>query len=627
MVVISENQLLGLQYVQSHSHDLKGLNLDGVTLDLSDLDIGDAVVHEDHGVGRYSGLQTLNLSNMDAEYVILKYADDDKLYVPISALNLIARYSGVDSESAPLHRLGSGQWKKVRNNACKKLQDVAVELLNIHAQRASHKKVPIKDPDEEYDAFISSFPFDTTPDQQNAIDDVFKDMTSDIPMDRLLCGDVGFGKTEVAMRAAFLAVKSSKQVMVLVPTTLLAQQHYENFKNRFANLSVNIEIMSRFRSNNQLNAVKLSLSEGVLDIIIGTHKIIQQDIKPRRLGLIILDEEHRFGVSQKEQIKKHRSKIDVLTLTATPIPRTLNMSILGIRDLSIMSTPPSGRIAIKTFVQQWDEKNIREGILREISRGGQVYFLHNRVNDIDRFARGIRLLLPEAKVGIAHGKMRKRELEQVMVNFYNQRFNVLVCTTIIETGIDIPSANTIFIDRADKLSLSQLHQIRGRVGRSHHKAYAYLIVPPQKIMTQDAIKRLDAITSINNLGSGLTLSMHDLEIRGAGEILGNDQSGQIREIGFNLYNELLKDAIKALKLGKDTTLVSEYRQLIEIDLHAPALIPADYLPDVRTRLVLYKRISACLDCDSLYKLQVEIIERFGLLPEHLQTLFSIHKLH
>ena len=429
-------------------------------------------------------------------------------------------------------------------------------------------------------------------------------MTSDSPMDRLICGDVGFGKTEVAMRAAFLATQSGKQVLVLVPTTLLAQQHYENFKDRFADWPVNIEVMSRFRSKKQLDGVKQAITDGTADIIIVTHKLLQQDINPKRLGLFILDEEHRFGVTQKEQIKKYRAEIDVLTLTATPIPRTLNMSISGIRDLSIIATPPARRLAIKTFVQQWKMETIREGMLREIKRGGQVYFLHNKVDDIDRIARDIEQIMPEAKVAVAHGQMRERELEQVMLDFYHQRFNILVCTTIIETGIDIPSANTIFIDRADKLGLAQLYQIRGRVGSSHHRAYAYLIVPPQKAMTKDAIKLLEAIESIEDLGAGFTLATHDMEIRGAGELLGDDQSGQMQEIGFGLYNELLERAVNALKSGQEPSLTMTDRHFIEIDLHVPALIPNDYLPDVHTRLVLYKRISAATDSNALKELQV-----------------------
>jgi len=626
LAVIAEPQLFGQQVMQRRRRSRKKRDSEAVIRNLAELTIGDAVVHEDHGVGRYLGLQSLDVGEIETEYVTLEYAKGDKLYVPVSALDLISRYSGASPELAPLHKLGSGQWEKARKRAAEKVRDVATELLDIYAQRAAHKKDPLNDPDEHYASFSADFPFETTPDQQDAIDDVVKDMTSDKPMDRLVCGDVGFGKTEVAMRAAFIATQSGKQVMVLVPTTLLAQQHYENFKDRFADWPIHIEVMSRFRSKKQLDAVKDSMSNGTADIIIGTHKLIQQDINPKRLGLFILDEEHRFGVTQKEQIKKYRANIDVLTLTATPIPRTLNMSISGIRDLSIIATPPARRLAIKTFVQEWNGDKIREGILREIKRGGQVYFLHNKVDDIDRVAREIELLVPEAKVTVAHGQMRERELEQVMLDFYHQRFNVLVCTTIIETGIDIPSANTIFIDRADKLGLAQLYQIRGRVGRSHHRAYAYLLVPPKNVMTKDAVKRLEAIESIEDLGAGFTLATHDMEIRGAGEILGDDQSGQMQEIGFGLYNELLERAVNALKSGKDPSLSIDQRQFIEIDLHVAALIPDDYLADIHTRLVMYKRISAAKDNEALRELQVEMIDRFGLLPEQVQTLFAIHEL-
>ena len=626
ITIIAEPQLFGQQVMQRRRRSRKKRDSDAIIRNLAELTVGDAVVHEDHGVGRYLGLQTLDVGDVATEYVTLEYAKGDKLYVPVSALDLISRYSGAAPELAPLHKLGSGQWEKAKRKAAKKVRDVAAELLDIYAQRAAHKKTPLNKPEDHYAVFSATFPFETTPDQQDAIDDVLKDMTSDKPMDRLICGDVGFGKTEVAMRAAFLATQSGKQVMVLVPTTLLAQQHYENFKDRFADWPVNIEVMSRFQSKKKLDSVKNSLSDGTADIIIGTHKLIQQDINPKQLGLFILDEEHRFGVSQKEQIKKYRAEIDVLTLTATPIPRTLNMSISGIRDLSIITTPPARRLAIKTFVQQWNAEKIREGMLREIKRGGQVYFLHNKVEDIDRVAREIEQFVPEAKIAVAHGQMRERELEQVMLDFYHQRFNVLVCTTIIETGIDIPSANTIFIDRADKLGLAQLYQIRGRVGRSHHRAYAYLITPPQNAMTKDAIKRLEAIESIEELGAGFTLASHDMEIRGAGELLGDDQSGQMQEIGFGLYNELLERAVHALKSGKDPSLSLDQRHFIEIDLHVPALIPNDYLPDVHTRLVLYKRISAAKNNEALRELQVEMIDRFGLLPEQIQTLFAIHEL-
>lgn len=626
IAVIAETQLFGQQVMQRRRRSRKKRDSDAVIRNLAELTVGDAVVHEDHGVGRYLGLQTLDVGDVATEYVTLEYAKGDKLYVPVAALDLISRYSGAAPELAPLHKLGSGQWEKARKRAAEKVRDVAAELLDIYAQRAAHTKPAISDPDEQYAAFSAAFPFETTPDQQDAIDAVVEDMTSTKPMDRLVCGDVGFGKTEVAMRAAFLATQAGKQVMVLVPTTLLAQQHYENFKDRFADWPVHIEVMSRFRSKKQLDGVKDAMEDGTADIIIGTHKLLQQDIKPKRLGLFILDEEHRFGVTQKEQIKKFRAEIDVLTLTATPIPRTLNMSISGIRDLSIIATPPARRLAIKTFVQQWKAENIREGMLREIKRGGQVYFLHNKVDDIDRVAREIEQIVPEAKVTIAHGQMRERELEQVMLDFYHQRFNVLVCTTIIETGIDIPSANTIFIDRADKLGLAQLYQIRGRVGRSHHRAYAYLIVPPQKAMTKDAVKRLEAIESIEDLGAGFTLATHDMEIRGAGELLGDEQSGQMQEIGFTLYNELLERAVNALKSGKEPSLNITDRHFVEIDLHVPALIPTDYLPDVHTRLVLYKRIAAAPDNDALRELQVEMIDRFGLLPEQVQTLFAVHEI-
>ncbi len=626
IAIIAEPQLFGQQVMQRRRRSRKKRDADAVIKNLAELTIGDAVVHEDHGVGRYLGLQTLDVGDVVTEYVTLEYAKGDKLYVPVAALDLISRYSGAAPELAPLHRLGSGQWQKARRKAAEKVRDIAAELLDLYAQRAAHKKVPLDKPDDSYAVFESQFPFETTPDQQDAIDDVIKDMTSDTPMDRLICGDVGFGKTEVAMRAAFLATQSGKQVMILVPTTLLAKQHYENFKDRFADWPVHIAVMSRFQTKKQIDHVKEAMTAGKADIIIGTHKLIQQDINPKRLGLFILDEEHRFGVNQKEKIKKYRSEIDVLTLTATPIPRTLNMSISGIRDLSIIATPPPRRLAIKTFVQQWDNNTIREGILREIKRGGQVYFLHNKVEDIDRIARELEQIIPEANVGVAHGQMRERDLEHVMLDFYHQRFNVLVCTTIIETGIDIPSANTIFIDRADKLGLAQLYQIRGRVGRSHHRAYAYLIVPPEKTMTNDAIKRLEAIESIEDLGAGFTLATHDMEIRGAGELLGDEQSGQMQEIGFGLYNELLERAVTALKSGKDPSVDGLDRQFIEIDLHVPALIPNDYLADVHSRLILYKRISAAKDNETLRELQVEMIDRFGLLPEQIQTLFAIHEI-
>ncbi|MDT8311455.1 MAG: transcription-repair coupling factor [Methylophaga sp.] len=624
LAVIAETQLFGQQVMQRRRRSRKKRDSDAIIRNLAELSIGDAVVHEDHGVGRYLGLQSLDIGDVEAEYVTLEYAKGDKLYVPVAALELISRYSGAAPELAPLHQLGSTHWEKARRRAAEKARDVAAELLDIYAKRAVNKKQPMTAPDDQYAAFSGAFPFETTPDQQDAIDAVIADMQSETPMDRLICGDVGFGKTEVAMRAAFLAVQSGKQVLVLVPTTLLAQQHYENFKDRFADWPVKVEVLSRFRSKKQLDTVKSAITDGTADIIIGTHKLLQQDIQPKRLGLFVLDEEHRFGVTQKEQLKKYRTHIDVLTLTATPIPRTLNMSISGIRDLSIIATAPARRLAIKTFVLQWDAEKVREGMLREIKRGGQVYYLHNKVEDIDRVARELEGLMPEARIAIAHGQMPERELEQVMLDFYHQRFNVLVCTTIIETGIDVPSANTIFIDRADKLGLAQLYQIRGRVGRSHHRAYAYLITPPQKAMTADAIKRLEAIESIEDLGAGFTLATHDMEIRGAGELLGDEQSGQMQEIGFGLYNDLLERAVKALKSGQTPSIDNIDRHMVEIDLHVPALIPADYLPDVHNRLVLYKRIAAAPDKEALHELQVEMVDRFGLLPDPVRTLFAIH---
>ncbi|MEX1201408.1 MAG: transcription-repair coupling factor [Methylophaga sp.] len=626
LAVIAETQLFGQQVMQRRRRSRKKRDSDAIIRNLAELSIGDAVVHEDHGVGRYLGLQSLDVGDVEAEYVTLEYAKGDKLYVPVASLELISRYSGAAPELAPLHQLGTTQWEKARRRAAEKARDVAAELLDIYAKRAANKKQPMMAPDDQYAAFSGAFPFETTPDQQDAIDAVITDMQSDTPMDRLVCGDVGFGKTEVAMRAAFLAVQSGKQVLVLVPTTLLAQQHYENFKDRFADWPVKVEVLSRFRSKKQLDTVKSAITDGTADIIIGTHKLLQQDIQPKRLGLFVLDEEHRFGVTQKEQLKKYRTHIDVLTLTATPIPRTLNMSISGIRDLSIIATAPARRLAIKTFVLQWDAEKVREGMLREIKRGGQVYYLHNKVEDIDRVARELESLMPEARIAIAHGQMRERELEQVMLDFYHQRFNVLVCTTIIETGIDVPSANTIFIDRADKLGLAQLYQIRGRVGRSHHRAYAYLITPPQNAMTADAVKRLEAIESIEDLGAGFTLATHDMEIRGAGELLGDEQSGQMQEIGFGLYNELLERAVKALKSGQTPSTDNLDRHMVEIDLHVPALIPADYLPDVHNRLVLYKRIAAAADKDALHELQVEMVDRFGLLPDQVKTLFAVHEM-
>ena len=624
--IITESQLFGEQVMQRRRRKGRTRDSDAVVRNLAELNPGAPVVHEEHGVGRYLGLQTLGINGVETEFLALEYAGGDKLYVPVSSLHLISRYTGAAPEQAPLHKLGSDQWAKARKKAAEKVRDVAAELLELYAKRAARPGHAFPRPDEQYRAFASAFPFEETPDQLAAIDDVINDMVSGRPMDRLVCGDVGFGKTEVALRAAFLAVISGKQVAVLVPTTLLAQQHLQNFCDRFADWPIRIESLSRMRTASQQDTVLKGVEEGTVDIVIGTHKLLQRDVKFKRLGLVVLDEEHRFGVRQKEQLKALRAEVDVLTLTATPIPRTLNMSLSGLRDLSIIATPPSRRLAIKTFVREWDKNLIREACLREISRGGQVYFLHNEVKTIDKATAQLNELVPEARTEIAHGQMHERELERVMRDFYHHRFNVLVCTTIIETGIDIPSANTIIINRADKFGLAQLHQLRGRVGRSYHQAYAYLIVPSRKLMTSDAVKRLEAIESLEDLGAGFTLATHDLEIRGAGELLGDEQSGQMQEVGFTLYTELLERAVQALKLGRIPDLDAPSNHDAEIDLRIPALLPADYAPDVHARLVLYKRIASAESEDELKDLQVELIDRFGLLPEAAKNLFRVTQL-
>ena len=625
LVIITEPQLFGERALQQRRRRPRR-DADVIVRNLTDLNVGAPVVHEDHGVGRYLGLQTLSVGGFETEFLTLEYAGGDKLYVPVASMHLISRYTGSSPESAPLHKLGSDQWQKARRKAAERVHDVAAELLDIYARRAARKGYAARVDDDEYQAFASAFPFEETPDQAQAIEAVLADMRSERPMDRVVCGDVGFGKTEVAMRAAFIAAQSGRQVAVLVPTTLLAQQHYQNFSDRFADWPVRIDVLSRFRSKKQSDSIVEAFRAGKLDILIGTHKILQGDIKPKNLGLVVIDEEHRFGVRQKEKFKALRSEVDLLTLTATPIPRTLNMSLSGLRDLSIIATPPVQRLAIKTFITEWNSAIIREACLREIKRGGQVYFLHNEVETIDRIGRELRELLPEAGIEIGHGQMRERELEQVMLDFYHRRFNILLCTTIIESGIDVPTANTILINRADRLGLAQLHQLRGRVGRSHHRAYAYLMVPPRQAMTQDAIKRIEAIESLEDLGAGFTLATHDLEIRGAGELLGDEQSGQIQEIGFTLYSELLERAVAALKAGRRPELDRPLNHGPEVDLHMPALIPADYLPDVHGRLVLYKRIASASDHDELRELQVEMIDRFGLLPDPVKQLFAVTEL-
>ena len=627
LAVISEAQLFGEQVVQRRRRKTQRTrDADALIRDLTELDVGAPVVHEDHGVGRYLGMQTLDVGGITTEFITIEYAGGDKLYVPVASLHLISRYTGDTADNAPLHKLGSDQWAKAKRRAAEKVRDVAAELLDIYARRAARKGHAFPAPDLHYRAFASAFPFEETPDQQAAIDAVLNDMQGTQPMDRLICGDVGFGKTEVAMRAAFMAVHNGKQVAVLVPTTLLAQQHYQNFQDRFADWPVKVESLSRFRSGKQQDAVMQGLADGGVDIVIGTHKLLQEGITFKRLGLVIVDEEHRFGVRQKEWLKSLRSEVHILTLTATPIPRTMNMALSGMRDLSLIATPPSRRLAIKTFVREWDNGLLREAFLRELKRGGQVFFLHNEVKTIEKTARELAALVPEARVQIAHGQMRERDLEQVMLDFYHHRFNVLVCTTIIETGIDIPNANTIVIHNADHFGLAQLHQLRGRVGRSHHQAYAYLVVPPRKTMTADAIKRLEAIEALEDLGAGFTLATHDLEIRGAGELLGDEQSGQMHEIGFTLYTQLLERAVKALKSGRRPELDAPLSRGGEIELRVPALIPEDYLPDVHSRLVMYKRIASADSSDALRELQVEMIDRFGLLPEPLKNLFRITEL-
>ena len=599
---------------------------DTIIRDLTELTVGAPIVHVDHGVGRYQGLLSMDVGGMAGEFLTIEYARGDKLYVPVSQLGLVSRYSGTAPELAPLHSLGGDAWERARRKAAEKVRDVAAELLAIYAQRQARGGESLPIDRQLVEEFGSSFPFEETPDQESAIEAVLDDLAAPRAMDRVICGDVGFGKTEVALRAAFATATAGKQVAVLVPTTLLAQQHYRNFADRFADWPVRVDVLSRFKSTREVNEALKRLADGQIDVIVGTHKLLQSDIKFKNLGLVIVDEEQRFGVRQKEQLKKLRAEVDLLTMTATPIPRTLNMAMAGLRDLSLIATPPAHRSAVRTFISAWDPATIREALQRELSRGGQVYFLHNEVQSIERTVRELEELVPEARIRIAHGQMPERELEGVMADFHRQRFNVLVCTTIIETGIDIPTANTIIIDRADRFGLAQLHQLRGRVGRSHHRAYAYLVVPDRKSITADAQKRLEALASLEELGAGFTLATHDLEIRGAGELLGDEQSGQIQEIGFGLYTELLDRAVRALKSGKvpDFDLSSEHET--EVELHLPALIPDDYLGDVHTRLTLYKRIASARSEDDLRDLQVEMIDRFGLLPEPTKQLFAVASL-
>ena len=626
VAVITESQLFGARAAQRRRRRTAGRDLEGLVRDLDELRIGAPVVHESHGVGRYAGLEVLTVGGADGEFLRIDYADDDKLYVPVGSLHLVSRYTGMDPEAAPLHKLGSRQWQRARQRAAARVADVAAELLEVQARRASRPGVAFEVDPEYLHGFEAAFRFEETPDQSSTIDQVVADMGRAVPMDRLVCGDVGFGKTEVAMRAAFIAVQSGKQVAVLVPTTLLAQQHHQTFSDRFADWPVRIEQLSRFRTRDAQGEIARGLASGAVDIVVGTHKLLDGGIRFRRLGLVVIDEEHRFGVRQKERFKALRAEVDILTLTATPIPRTLDMALSGLRDLSLIATPPAGRLSIQTFVRRWDSGMLREALQREIRRGGQIFFVHNKVENIERIADDVRHLAPDTEVRVAHGQMRERDLEQTMLDFYHRRFQILVSTTIIETGIDIPNANTIVINRADRFGLAQLHQLRGRVGRSHHRAYAYLIVPDRRAMTADAIKRLEAIESLGDLGVGFNLATHDLEIRGAGEILGDEQSGQIQEVGYSLYTRLLERAVTALRAGKTPELDRPLDTGAEIDVREPALIPEDYLPDVHMRLIMYKRIASAQSEEALEDLTVEMIDRFGVLPSAARLLLELARL-
>ncbi|HEY6940962.1 transcription-repair coupling factor [Dokdonella sp.] len=632
ITVLTERELHGERVQQVRRRRRAARDPEQVLRDLSELVAGAPIVHIDHGVGRYQGLVKLDVGGRaqfgeePSEFLAIEYAKGDKLYVPVAQLHLVSRYSGTAPELAPLHALGGDAWERAKKKAAQKVRDVAAELLAIYAQREARQGTALAIDRELNEQFAAAFPFEETPDQTTAIEAVLADLASAKPMDRVVCGDVGFGKTEVALRAAFAAASAGKQVAVLAPTTLLAQQHYQNFRDRFADWPVRVEVLSRFKSKKEIEAALEKLADGRIDVMIGTHKLVQPDVRFKDLGLVIIDEEQRFGVRQKEALKKLRAEVDLLTLTATPIPRTLNMAMAGLRDLSIIATPPAHRLAVQTFISPYDPALIREAMQREHARGGQVYFLHNDVETIEKTARELAELMPDARIRYAHGQMPDRELELIMLDFYRQRFNVLVATTIIESGIDVPSANTIIINRADRFGLAQLHQLRGRVGRSHHRAYAYLMVPDGRSITADAEKRLEALASLDELGAGFTLATHDLEIRGAGELLGEEQSGQIEEVGFSLYTEMLDRAVRALRQGKvpDFDLTSEHET--EVELHLPALIPDDYLPDVNTRLTLYKRIASARNEDELRELQVEMIDRFGLLPEPLKQLFAVTSL-
>lgn len=626
IAVITESELY--QYVaRSRVHNRRKKHAavsDGLLRDLAEINIGDPVVHEEHGIGRYMGLVTMDLGGETNEMMLLEYAGEAQLYVPVSQLHLISRYSGQAHENVALHKLGSGAWNKAKRKAAEKARDTAAELLNLYAQRAAQSGHKFEINELDYQAFADGFGYEETEDQAAAIAAVIKDLTQAKPMDRLVCGDVGFGKTEVALRAAFVAVMGGKQAAVLAPTTLLVEQHAQNFADRFADFPVKVASLSRFNNSKATKAALEGMADGTVDIVIGTHKLVQDDIKFKNLGLVIIDEEHRFGVRQKEQLKRLRANVDILTMTATPIPRTLSMALEGLRDFSLITTAPSRRLSVKTFVKPFSEGSVREAVLRELKRGGQVFFLHNEVDTIENMRERLETLLPEARIGVAHGQLRERELEQVMRDFLQQRFNVLLCSTIIETGIDIPNANTIIINRADKFGLAQLHQLRGRVGRSHHQAYAYLLTP--EYITKDAEKRLDAIAAADELGAGFTLAMQDLEIRGAGEILGEGQSGEMMQVGFTLYTEMLKQAVRDLKKGRQPDLDAPLGITTEIKLHSPALLPESYCPDIHERLVLYKRLAVCETVQQINAIHEELVDRFGLPEQPVKTLIESHHL-
>ncbi|MFZ9709575.1 MAG: transcription-repair coupling factor, partial [Steroidobacteraceae bacterium] len=620
LTLLPESHLFGTRARQERRRRKILADPAAILRDLQSLSTGAPVVHEEYGVGRYVGLQTMQVGEDPGEFLVIEYLDGDRLYVPVHSLHLVSRYTGAAPESAPLHKLGGDQWARARRRAAERVRDVAAELLDLYAQRKARHGLRLHSRELEYQAFANAFPFEETADQAEAIQKVITDLESDQPMDRIVCGDVGFGKTEVAMRAAFVAVQAGKQVVVLVPTTLLAQQHHTNFADRFADWPVRIESLSRFRSGKESNEVIAGLERGSVDIVIATHRLLHAQPRFKDLGLVIVDEEHRFGVRDKERLKALRAEVHVLTLTATPIPRTLNMALGGLRELSLIATPPAERLAIKTFVTEWSDATVREAILRELRRGGQVYFVHNEVRDIEKVSAKLAELVPEAKIRVGHGQMRERELEELMVDFYHRRFDLLVCTTIIESGIDVPTANTILIDRADRFGLAQLHQMRGRVGRSHHRAYAYLLVPSRKALAGDSLKRLEALESLEELGAGFMLATHDLEIRGAGELLGEEQSGEMTEVGLSMYLDLLDRAVKAMKEGRNPDLDAPLAAQTEIEMRVPALLPEDYVGDVQLRLTLYKRIAAAADDATLDELMSELVDRFGELPVPTQNL-------